>query len=87
MIELADRGRQLVERGELSPPGMIDNLSLCEYWRQQRELVSIRGECAARCECDQVEHTKGHAVCPHTYEPCKRLKLVEIIKLWERVNA
>ena len=80
------RGRELVEQGNLSPRGMWDNLALCQYWKQQRELVSQRGQCSARCQCDQIPHpTRGHLICPHTWQPCARKRLSAIVSLWEVV--
>jgi hypothetical protein len=83
--DMITHGRELVERGELRPRGMIDNLALCAYFQQQRDLVARRGSCASHCQSEQVEHLHGHLVCPHTWQPCPRKRLRLIVSHFSRI--
>lgn len=81
-----ERGRLLVASGNHDPAPMLDRLALIDYYHSQRKLVEQRGKCSADCQCEQVKHFQGHLVCPHTWEPCKRIRLSEIVNLFSRIN-
>ena len=74
--EYCERGRELVEHGELFPISQSDNLALIAYWKRQRETVlATTGKCSGGCvNVNQVLHPKGMMVCPHTWQPCPHVR-------------
>lgn len=84
--DLADRGRDLVAQGQHDSPRMLDRLAVCAYFREQRALVARRGSCSGGCGSVQfIPHTRGHLVCPHTFEPCPSVRLRLIVDLYSRI--
>jgi hypothetical protein len=74
--EYCERGRELVERGELFPISQSDNLALIAYWQRQRSTVVVTtGKCSGGCvNVKQVLHPQGRMVCPHTWQVCPHVR-------------
>ncbi len=72
----AARGEMLVQQtGVYHHATMTDSMDVIEWLRSNRAATEQRGCCCGR---QLVRHeTRGHEVCPMTYEPCKQL-MVEV---------
>lgn len=72
----AVRGELLVKQtGLYQQRKMIDALDVIEWLKQNRSAAELSGCCCGR---QLVRHeTRGHEVCPMTYEPCRQL-MVEV---------
>ena len=79
-------GAELVRNGQFDSESQVECLGLMIYWGEQRRLVEWSGMCSARCRVDLVENAIGEKVCPHTYQPCKKHELREVVTKWEMVN-
>ena len=69
--------------GHNRPATMVDCVAVARYYEQQRQRVAERGQCSGRCNCEMIEHTLGHLVCPNTFEPCPSVRLSRIIERFE----
>lgn len=72
----AARGEMLVKKtGLYQHRRMVDCMDVIEWLKQNRAAASESGCCPGGCDGKQfvLHQTRGHAVCPMTYEPCKQL--------------
>jgi hypothetical protein len=79
----------MVSSGQLKPPRtMLAYSCLSAYWDEQRERVARRGCCDAGCDLvEQHVLESGRVVCPHTFQPCQRIRLSKLLALLAKVNA
>jgi hypothetical protein len=69
----ATRGESLVnETGVYHHAKMGDSMDVLAWIHENREYANTHGHCKGGCNRELIQHeTKGHSVCPLTYEECK----------------
>lgn len=85
-VPLLEVGRQLVQERRFDAESIVECAGLSGHWREQRERVQRSGVCADRCRVDKVKNAAGELVCPHTFQPCNREEVLEVVNKWSLVN-
>jgi hypothetical protein len=85
----ATRGAELVNRtGVYQHARMLDCLDVIAWLEENREHAAKYGCCPGGCDRQLVVHeTRGHAVCPLTYDHCQRRRLSLLVQHLGIING
>ena len=85
----AARGASLVEQtGIYHHETMGACVDVIAWLAQNREYAKTHGHCPGGCDRELIQHeTKGHNVCPLTYEKCEHRRLSILLKHLGVING